>query len=108
MKRSHPSWVRGLKQENADSTHLHEKSHPSWVRGLKPILNFNNTNKVIVAPLVGAWIETNVLKYCRYENLSHPSWVRGLKPLVFVSNLLKSASHPSWVRGLKQVQNLRK
>ena len=32
-----------------------------------------------VAPLVGAWIETNSLVNRFAESLSHPSWVRGLK-----------------------------
>ena len=79
-------------------------------------------NFATVAPLVGAWIETeNTIR--RYNAvLSHPSWVRGLKPfvggdlsLIAVAPLvgawiettychvqqILSWSHPSWVRGLK-------
>ena len=33
--RSHPSWVRGLKQNDLDDLAFDDKSHPSWVRGLK-------------------------------------------------------------------------
>ena len=33
---SHPTWVRGLKQEEWNEEHKPEKSHPTWVRGLKP------------------------------------------------------------------------
>ena len=32
---SHPSWVRGLKQNNEGQDLLPNQSHPSWVRGLK-------------------------------------------------------------------------
>ena len=34
------------------------KSHPSWVRGLKQIESKGTANHRKVAPLVGAWIET--------------------------------------------------
>ena len=57
-KKSHPAWVRGLKHEAA---HLADPLH-------------------IVAPRVGAWIET--LMPCPDTGagpLSHPAWVRGLK-----------------------------
>ena len=33
--RSHPTWVRGLKQRSSHSTCKAVKSHPTWVRGLK-------------------------------------------------------------------------
>ena len=33
----------------------------------------------LVAPLVGAWIETSVMGLTKLKNKSHPSWVRGLK-----------------------------
>ena len=57
--KSHPSWVRGLKQDGVVISLALCSSHPSWVRGLKlgiyrcvPQLDY------CVAPLVGAWIET--------------------------------------------------
>ena len=56
-------------------------SHPSWVRGLKQKSFPHRGTGSGVAPLVGAWIETDddALKYIKRE--SHPSWVRGLKPV---------------------------
>ena len=33
----------------------------------------------IVAPCMGAWIETFVKMLISYNNMSHPVWVRGLK-----------------------------
>ena len=33
-----------------------------------------------VAPYVGAWIETSMGARCRRGASSHPTWVRGLKP----------------------------
>ena len=54
-----------------------------------------------VAPLVGAWIETFCCHLVAFNIKSHPSWVRGLKHSL-TQGLLKSLmSHPSWVRGLK-------
>ena len=38
-----------------------EVSHPSWVRGLKHNLLILSYKTFIVAPLVGAWIETPIL-----------------------------------------------
>ena len=35
--------------------------------------------KILVAPLVGAWIETNAVRTGAGAAGSHPSWVRGLK-----------------------------
>ena len=57
----------------------------------------------MVAPYVGAWIETYDTFDEENDNKSHPTWVRGLKQ-VGIDNLLRvpSASHPTWVRGLKQ------
>ena len=51
-------WVRGLKQGTDPTLLACDRSHPMWVRGLKlyqsPIL----ASLVLVAPYVGAWIET--------------------------------------------------
>ena len=55
---SHPTWVRGLKLICDNAVFIHCMSHPTWVRGLKrvrsPILAYPS----LVAPYVGAWIET--------------------------------------------------
>ncbi len=79
---------------------------------------------MIVAPRVGAWIETLVALAKDKEVVSHPVWVRGLKPfkLLIINDINQVAprvgawiethkrfgynepielSHPVWVRGLK-------
>ena len=37
---------------------LNMRSHPTWVRGLKRSIHRTRKEAVIVAPYVGAWIET--------------------------------------------------
>ena len=37
VNQSHPTWVRGLKQNSYDTIDEDVESHPTWVRGLKPI-----------------------------------------------------------------------
>ena len=54
-----------------------------------------------VAPLVGAWIETSYVSKRTLSQTSHPSWVRGLKLDVNRLTEHHERSHPSWVRGLK-------
>ena len=56
-------------------------SLPSWERGLKYKLIIIHNNLLIVAPLVGAWIEIPDGRLQRPELLSLPSWERGLKSL---------------------------
>ena len=54
-----------------------------------------------VAPYVGAWIET-CSKVARDSKCrSHPTWVRGLKLAVQLVEVVLEESHPTWVRGLK-------
>ena len=77
--RSHPTWVRGLKQRTDPYLPLCYGSHPTWVRGLKHnVIDFTEINS-LVAPYVGAWIETNQYGFEMQEVESHPTWVRGLK-----------------------------
>ena len=55
---SHPTWVRGLKLR-LSRVMLHLlMSHPTWVRGLKRKSNKLSIKSNLVAPYVGAWIET--------------------------------------------------
>ena len=56
----------------------------------------------MVAPRVGAWIETNIYRKKRGIIPSHPVWVRGLKLSIDVIQNSVDMSHPVWVRGLKQ------
>ena len=76
---SHPSWVRGLKLAAFRYSTRAKQSHPSWVRGLKRLYKVIGALVLPVAPLVGAWIETDEEYEKRKREKSHPSWVRGLK-----------------------------
>ena len=55
---SHPIWVRGLKHNLFKTEIGTQLSHPIWVRGLKPRYSGFKVKKNIVAPYMGAWIET--------------------------------------------------
>ena len=59
----------------------------------------------VVAPLVGAWIETGYKVKKDIINGSHPSWVRGLKLGMQRGVSSDKKSHPSWVRGLKLLKS---
>ena len=54
---SHPMWVRGLKHTHVYKDMKYIESHPMWVRGLK-LLSLPVILHLLVAPYVGAWIET--------------------------------------------------
>ena len=56
--KSHPMWVRGLKRKFDFYDVTERLSHPMWVRGLKHNLICVDYAIVVVAPHVGAWIET--------------------------------------------------
>ena len=60
---------------------LNMRSHPKWVRGLKQMSNPQLVQVFRVAPYVGAWIETAEGTRKRLSMPSHPTWVRGLKHL---------------------------
>ena len=64
--------------------------------------NHNNVghNRYHVAPLVGAWIETENKSWCVFALMSHPSWVRGLKLRLFIQTLPASFVAPlvgAWI-----------
>ena len=52
-------WVRGLKLMPYDYMLKIILSHPMWVRGLKQGIARRNVGVKLVAPYVGAWIETS-------------------------------------------------
>ena len=56
--KSHPVWVRGLKPYEGNEHLLGTTSHPVWVRGLKHSADMLSQLGTLVAPRVGAWIET--------------------------------------------------
>ena len=51
-------WVRGLKLAFIDERDKIIVSHPVWVRGLKHVFKQFILDHIVVAPRVGAWIET--------------------------------------------------
>ena len=59
--RSHPVWVRGLKQIIRWVMVGRQLSHPVWVRGLKLLAFVTLGDWMPVAPRVGAWIETSTV-----------------------------------------------
>ena len=76
---SHPTWVRGLKHNKPSLFDLCLMSHPTWVRGLKQLGHVADGKRTHVAPYVGAWIETSSTLPNLSNKASHPTWVRGLK-----------------------------
>jgi len=59
---SHPSRVRGLKPLWKPLGVVIVASHPSRVRGLKLSIYYSYVVKIWVAPLAGAWIETDLFE----------------------------------------------
>jgi len=57
---SRPAWARGLKRFAYGFAFLTIKSRPAWARGLKHVNIPALQRTLIVAPRVGAWIETTV------------------------------------------------
>ena len=53
----------------------------AWIETLRLSVDFA---KSIVAPHVGAWIETHIILRSASARMSHPTWVRGLKLALFV------------------------
>ena len=95
-----------------------------WARGLKPGTSRGKARRDVVAPLVGAWIETRYgrptagdrdvapLVGAWIETEEYPSarglvgsraplWARGLKRLPGPETCLTGRSRPLWARGLK-------
>ena len=101
-------------------------SHPVWVRGLKLRLSKLLLLSIVVAPCVGAWIETDDDLFEVCSNRVAPcvgAWIETLNVCMSVTrpkvapcvgawietkNLfcfcIFFASHPVWVRGLKLCQ----
>ena len=42
VDKSHPTWVRGLKQDTVEVGTSSKPSHPTWVRGLKLLMMNGN------------------------------------------------------------------
>ena len=50
----------------------------AWI---ETVILTTDTTHVVVAPYVGAWIETLSVSDPFTGEKSHPTWVRGLKPI---------------------------
>ena len=71
------AWIETYPEKNIEAL---LRSHPVWVRGLKQHAIAGPAPHTSVAPRVGAWIETvRLLQVTRKLRPSHPVWVRGLK-----------------------------
>ena len=57
----------------------------------------------MVAPPVGAWIETSIVYGGWAASRSRPPWARGLKPDRHRGRSDRHGSRPPWARGLKQL-----
>ena len=72
----------------------------AWIETQTP---YESVTMALVAPRVGAWIETKdsgVIPNCC---MSRPAWARGLKPAFQILRQLKIiGSRPAWARGLKR------
>ena len=99
------------------------KSHPTWVRGLKPGIIYQSATSMTVAPHVGAWIETAFAGLGEAIASVAPhvgAWIEtdSIKEMVVFSEVAPHVgawiethimfrsestrmSHPTWVRGLK-------
>ena len=64
---SHPIWVRGLKQQPPNPQQKYQMSHPIWVRGLKHPDASKLLHQLLVAPHMGAWIETSYEVFDKLE-----------------------------------------
>ena len=98
---SHPTWVRGLKLfdlKTAIAWHIVAPHVGAWIETRD---TFCTSKGYDVAPHVGAWIETACLRSSLRWDMSHPTWVRGLKLFVSLVVPVDVGSHPTWVRGLK-------
>ena len=61
LEKSLPAWERGLKLLGTDYYAGKCRSLPAWERGLKPLTASVNIWSGVVAPCVGAWIETVII-----------------------------------------------
>ena len=73
------SWERGLKCYWSTQYSRYFVSLLSWERGLKYVYVISINSGILVAPLVGAWIEICLCIACQGSNGSLLSWERGLK-----------------------------
>ena len=74
-----------------------------WVRGLKLTPGTILSRTALVAPHVGAWIETLIRHKVMRFRLVAPHVGAWIETNSLLAWLVICWSHPMWVRGLKQV-----
>ncbi len=100
---SHPVWVRGLKLLLEFAVSYIRVSHPVWVRGLKQCKRIIFAKWPLVAPRVGAWIETKAATDINADVVVAPRVGAWIETDVVANELAQMRSHPVWVRGLKRI-----
>ena len=73
------TWGRGLKHRAGCQRHMVSQSPLTWGRGLKLEGLRGERGEHVVAPHVGAWIETLVVCPFNTDYQSPLTWGRGLK-----------------------------
>ena len=99
--KSRPSRARGLKPFLPVAVITISMSRPSRARGLKHPESFAQSRIQAVAPLAGAWIETERRWRDNRRSGSRPSRARGLKRRLTAVFSFVFLSRPSRARGLK-------
>ena len=99
--KSLPSRERGLKFCTVSKHQRQQRSLPSRERGLKSRSAFHRSDRSLVAPFAGAWIEIFSDHRLSFLPLSLPSRERGLKFCTVSKHQRQQRSLPSRERGLK-------
>ena len=102
---SRPAWARGLKR-GCVAIYSRALSRPAWARGLKPRWSFHWAVSV-VAPRVGAWIETDPGRKLHWSLYVAPrvgAWIETESSSSYFPLFM---SRPAWARGLKHQRVIR-
>ena len=96
-------WERELKRARIVALWFILELLPTWERELKPFWLTYFMVALIIAPYVGAWVETKVgyMSACPKCIVSLPTWERELKRVWATILLLRRKSLPVWERELK-------
>ena len=83
----------GLKQLIDFNTIDTAESHPSWVCGLKQYQVQKANMAFIVTPLVGVWIETNIIIPKYRNNRVTPLVGVWIETIILFNNTIRNACH---------------
>ena len=95
------TWGRGLKLQRQAHQPAGPVSPLTWGRGLKHPQTGKRNELLLVAPHVGAWIETADRRARTGKDRSPLSWGRGLKRQCLSHQPHRGVSPLTWGRGLK-------